>query len=183
MVLNLETQVGPDFLKDFPGVNGANLDDIDALAGPCLITHPLTAYTPVLSAVTTAPTLGTTGALLRGFYYRIFDQIYTWGEFRFGTGFAAGSGIYTISLPFPANSLVGVNTNIGSSPVVGDGLVFDDSLDAGRQQVTVHLRTTSQLMFGTRMNSGGNREVDHTAPITWAALDGITWFARYKRAS
>src|SRR5215208_3695550 len=103
MVLSLETPLGNNFLKDWPTQNTENCDLIDDFAGPCLVSHALGSYTPVLTATTTNPSLGTGGALT-GKYYKIFDQVWIWGEFRFGVGAAIGSGTYQISIPFRAKT-------------------------------------------------------------------------------
>ncbi|MFY3741629.1 MAG: hypothetical protein HMLIMOIP_002087 [Candidatus Nitrosomirales archaeon] len=183
MVLALVTPTGPNFIKDWPSQNEVNCDLIDAYAGPCLISQPLQTYVPVLSATITPPTLGA-GNIIQGYYYRIFDQIFTWGHFRYGTGFNAGSGIYTITLPFKVKNLIALDTALANTPIVGNGHVWDESnaLAGGRQPVTCQLRTNQILMFGIRMNSGAAaREVSNTIPITWAVDDGLKWFARYQR--
>lgn len=182
MPLSLVTAVGSNFLKDFPSQNAVNCDAIDAFAGPCLTSDSLQSYTPILTAVTTNPTLGTAG-FIRGFYYQIWDQIWTWGEFRFGTAsINAGSGIYMVTLPFEANTLLGASVSLGAAPVVGNGLVWDNDAAGGRRPITSNLRTSTQLMFGVPMDLGlANREVQHNSPITWAINDGIIWSAKYQR--
>src|SRR5690349_11453328 len=85
--LPLITPQGSNFLRDFPGQNAVNCDLLDNYAGPCLTTHPIQTFTPALVSSTgpaNDPVLGT-GGFIRGFYYKIFDQIHMWGEFRFGT--------------------------------------------------------------------------------------------------
>jgi hypothetical protein len=128
MVLALTAPIGSNFIKDFPSQNAANCDAIDAYAGPCLIGQPIRSVSPTVGATTTDPTLGTGGYSL-AYYYQIFDQIYMWGEWRFGTaGINVGSGIYTLTLPFTVNSTIGPNsTIIGSAPVVGVGSTYDAS--------------------------------------------------------
>ena len=182
MVLPLITPTGVNFIKDFPSQNAVNCNLIDAYASPCLTSHPLQTYTPILTGDGSNPALGVAG-FIRGFYYKIFDQIYTWGEFRFGTsGIGIGSGTWSIDLPFPAKTLLGFTDTFGSSPIVGNGVVRDDSAVAGRFPLTCHLRSATRLMWGFRMNSGlANKDVNDTRPITWAINDGITWAARYKR--
>lgn len=184
MVLSLETPVGANFLRDWVDQNRVNCDAIDEFAGAqCLRSHNLGTYTPVLGASTTAPTLGGTNNIA-GYYYKIWDQIYTWGHFRFGTGFAVGSGTYTITLPFKVKTFVPVDSTIRGGIVLGNAHCWDDnsSVAGGRQPLTVHLRTSQSIMFGIRMNSGaGAREVTNAIPITWAVDDGIKWFARYQR--
>lgn len=184
MVLSLETPVGSNFLKDFPAQNANNMDEIDAYANSSLTTHALKSYTPIFTATTTNPVIGTGGpAVLRAYYYEIFDQIYTWGEFRFGTTApSAGTGTWIMSLPFNAISNVGVSSTIGAAPVVGTGVVFASASAANRQPVTVHLRSFNTLMFGIRMGSGlAARELTNAIPIAWAPSDGLTWSARFQR--
>lgn len=182
MTLPLITPIGSNFLKDFPGQHAVNVDLIDTAAGPCLRTQPMQAYTPTLTAVTTAPTLGATG-FIKGFYYKIFDQIYCWGEFRFKTGFSVGSGIYIVSLPFAVSGNLAPNTNIGAAPILGNGFIWSQVTTASRQPVAAQLRTSTDLMFGVKMNNLTAREVSHNNPYTWAVDDGLSWCVRYKRIS
>ncbi len=177
----LVTPVAANFIPEFPGTHEVNMNRIDDYAGPCLTTHNLFSYTPQLTATTTAPTLGT-ASVQRGFYYKIFDQIYVWGEVRFGTsGINAGSGTYLISLPFPAKTNIGVSTNQGSAPVIGVGSLWDDSAVATRYALTAHLRTSTQIQFGIRLEAGLARDVNNSSPITWAVTDGIFFSCRYQR--
>lgn len=186
MTLSLVTPLGSNFIKDFPFQNTENCDAIDAYAGPCLTTHNLQAWTPQLQGTSNNPVLGT-GGFNRGFYYKIFDQVYVWGEFRFGSSgmSVALSGTWLMTLPFAVENLTGINGTIfGSSPTVGTGIIWDDSTGGNRLPLTVHLRSSNTVVFGFRMTSGaGSREVSNVAPpvLTWAALDGITWCARFKR--
>lgn len=185
MVLALITPAPSNFMKDFPGQNSINCDRIDAYAGPCLPAHGLQSYTPDLTTSGgTKPGLGT-GGFIRGFYYEIFDQIYTFGEFRFGSaGFTTALGVYMVSLPFDANALYPVGSLPGESTVIGNGSLFDSSSVAGSQPLTTQLRTATYMQFCHRMNSGlVVREVRDTGIITWAASDGISWSGSYQRAA
>lgn len=182
MNLSLITPASSEFIKNFPSNNEINCDRIDAYAKACLTSHPLKTYTPVLTASTTNPILGTGGVLL-GYYYEIFNQIYTWGAFSFGTGFDRGVGSYDISIPFQAKvtSIVGGALAINPIPV-GTGLVYDLSDTTQRQPVTANLRTSTLLTFQVRMGSAGaSRRVGDFVPITFAQGDGIIWSARYQR--
>ncbi len=174
---------GPDFIKDFPGINATNLDAIDEYARACLTTHPLKFYNPIFKADSTDPTLGT-GGFTKGYWYEIWDQIYTWGEVRFGTaGINAGNGMYYVTLPVAANNLLGSTNTPGTAPIVGSGSTYDDSSNAGRLPITVHLRNSTEIFFGLKMNSGfAFRELRETGYVTWAINDGFSWFARYQRA-
>lgn len=182
MVLPLLTPIGSDFIKSFPGQNSINCGLIDSYANACLVGQPLQSFTPLLGATTTPPVLGT-GGINNAYFYRIMDQIYMWGEWRWGTaGTNFGTGIYTLTLPFSVAALMPVSSGFDSSPVVGTGRTFDTATNAGRLGLTVHLRTTSQLQFGVRINSGAsNRELRETGYLTMANLDGVSWNARVKR--
>lgn len=175
----LVTPNGATFLKDWPAANGVNCDDIDDYAGPCLRSDALSTYTPNLTGSTADPTLGASGTI-KGFYFKIFDQIYTWGEFRFKTGFTAGTGDYIVTLPFAAKTLTAPSTTIGKGPILGAGHLWDASAAATRQPLIVQLRTATQIMFGAR-NNASSRQVDNLSLITWAIDDGISWSARYQR--
>jgi hypothetical protein len=184
MGIDLTSASPSNFLKDFPEQNANNCDAIDSFAGAqCLPTHALGTYTPLLTA-SSNPTLGTGTADIKGFYYKIFDWIWTWGYFRFGTGFAIGFGDYIITLPFPAKTNLPISANIGRTPVLGSGYLWDESNAAARQPLSVQLRSTTEIDFGIRMNSGAaDIVVGHNLPITWAIDDGIKWSARYQRQS
>jgi hypothetical protein len=181
MVLSLVTPVGSNFIKDWPSQNTVNCNAIDDYAGPCLTTHPIQSYVPVLTGSTTNPIIG--AGTIKGFYYEIFDQIYTWGEFRYGTGGNKGLGTYEISLPFPAKTVTPPNTGSGGGPILGGGFVWDASVVLGRMPVITQLRTATKIMFSVKMDSGGGgRAVDGAdIPIPWTTPDGMSWFARYQR--
>ena len=181
MGIDLITPTGSDFISAWPGQNEVNCDRIDAYAGPCLTSHPLQSYIPQLTGVTSNPALGT-GGIIRGYYYKIFDQIYTWGEFKFGSGATFGSGAFLISLPFSVKSILGATTTFGAMPVVGLAYLHDNDSVITRQVATALLRTTTQIEFAVKTNSGaGTREVGHSGPVAWAQNDGIYWSARYQR--
>lgn len=184
MVLPLITPVGSNFIKDWPAQNTVNCNLIDDYAGPCMPGHALSTYTPILTAATTNPVLG--NGTIVGFYYRIFDQIYTWGEFRYGSTSTVGSGTYEISLPFRAKTLVGIGAGLFSSPpVVGNGVAYDESAAGARQPILAVLRSVDKLGFSVRMGTAGaSRRVNELIPFTWAAGtpgDGISWAVRYQR--
>lgn len=184
MVLSLLTPTGSNFIKDWPSQNTVNCDRIDDYAGPCLPTHPLNTYTPQLIGASSNPNLGV-GGFIRGYYYRIFDQIHSWGELRFGTsGISVGSGVWTVTLPFSAESTYGSgNGNPARSYILGNALVVDDSTSAGVQAMTVQLNTPNSIQFMVRLGSGLLTAVaSNTIPIAWAINDGILWNARYKKA-
>lgn len=184
MVLSLNNPVGPDFMKNFPGQHGVNCDTIDAYARPSLNIHPLQSFSPALIGSNTNPNLGTGGFSI-AWYYQIFDQIYMWGQFRFGTaGISPGLGVYILQLPFNIDTVLGASSNLGASPVVGNGSTHDNNLNAGRQPLTVHLRATNQLHFGTKINNGlALRELREAGYLVWDFNDGVNWCARAKKVA
>lgn len=185
MGVSLVTTQSSDFIKDFPAQWATNANAIDAYANSSLTTHGLKSYTPIFTATVSNPVIGTGGgAVLRAYYYEIFDQIYTWGEFRFGTsGPTSGSGIWIMSLPFAANTTISPSTVIGAAPIIGEGSVWCNLTAGNRQPMSVHLRSSTTMMFGGRINAGGaSREFTNTFPIAWAVQDGLSWSARYQRA-
>lgn len=181
MVLPLVTPVGSNFIKNFPGQNAINCGLIDTYANASGIAQPLQSFSPLLEATTTNPVLGT-GAINHAYFYKIFDQVYMWGEWRWGTsGTNFGSGIYTLALPFSVAALMPVSANFDSSPIVGSGCTFDVASNVGRLNLSVHLRTNAKLQFGVRINSGAtNRELRETGYFTFANQCGVSWNARVK---
>lgn len=179
-MLSLITPDPSNFMKDFPVQNEINLDKIDAFAGPCLTSHPLRTYTPGLRGDITDPNVG--AGTFTGVYYRIFDNIFVWAEFRFGSGFTVGSGPYTMTLPVAAKSIIAPTGAIGAAPIIGNGSVYDQSNSSGRQLVSVSLRSSTTVEFVIRIESGmaARNCAAENIPIVWATGDGITWCARYK---
>lgn len=174
----LASVASSDFIKNFPLVHGANMDKIDEWAGPSAVQS----YTPELTASGTNPTLGT-GGFTAGRFIEIFDFIFTWGEFRFGTAaHNQGSGTYEVSLPTPAATIAPPNTGSGGGPQIGISRVWDNSSGSTRTAHSVQLRTATRIMFSVRFDSGaGGRALGSNIPFAWDVSDGINWFAKYKR--
>jgi hypothetical protein len=130
-------------------------------------------YTPVLTATTTNPTLGT-GSSVTGWYVH-FGSISSADEYVvvgfqvvFGTsGAAAGSGTYRISLPVTASTT--------SPSASGTALVFDDSTGE-RRVAMVDLVTTTTL----GLNPDGASSVDNDFPWVWANNDSIRGICFYR---
>src|SRR4051812_20043933 len=149
--VDLISPVGTNFIKDWVAQNEVNCDEIDNFAGPiCLTSDAIGQYTPILTASTTNPVLGT--GEIKGFYYNIWDMVYCWGYFKFGTGFSVGSGTYLISLPFTAANSNGFSSSLGLSDIVGNGYAWDDSTLASRVNVTVSI-TSTNMYFGNKAAS------------------------------
>lgn len=182
MGLNLISPVGNNFIKDWPAQNINNTDSIDAYAGKALLGSQVIPYTPQLQANGSNPNLGV-GGINQGFYYQIWDWIYAWGEFRFGTsGFSLGSGTYFVSLPFTADtSIVGNNITAATGAIVGNGILFDASTDGGKRPLICQLRTTTDIEFMRPNGDTGSEFVNSGSPVTWTNGDGVSWTAQYRR--
>lgn len=178
MTLSLITPVSSNFIKDWVSQNEINCDLIDDYAGP----YTIQSYTPILTATTTTPSLGT-GGVITGSYYRLFNMIYTWGEFRFKTGFSVGSGAFEISLPFPAKTIATPQLTAGQGPIVGTARLWNNSSGGLRQPAIAQLRSTTKITFNIKFLSGEtSRVVGSGTPFhPWAIDDGVNWFVRYMR--
>lgn len=185
-IIDLVATAGSNFLKDWPEQNTINCDEIDDAAGPnSLVAHPLGTYTPVWTALATPGSLATTptSANAQGYYYMLFDMVYTWGYIRFGTGFTVGTGTYTVTMPFKIKTNTTLSNNLAGTLSIGNAYIWDESAPAARQPAQVQARADDiSVMFSMRMGSGGaTAEVTHNQPIAWAIDDGISWVVRYQR--
>ncbi len=182
MALNLITTLDNNFVKDFPSQNTVNCNLIDAYAGP----YAVQTYTPAFTGLTSNPSIGSTG-VLRGFYYTLFDQVYTWGEFKFnGTGSNKGSGTYSISLPFNVKSSIAPSGVPGAGPILGNAVAIRASVATDRQPMVAQLRTVNTIVFAIHINSGvtlSRFANGDDVPFAWANTDGIKWNVRYQRDS
>lgn len=132
-----------------------------------------TSYTPLLTASTTNPTLGT-GSLATGAYALWGDAVYYLFRFRFGTGAAAGSGTYRVSLPVAA-----VSSDRADVGLLGTCELGDDSAGNRYRRAPAMLDTTHLVLqsFGDPFT-----EVTHASPIPWANLDYIIGSVWYRSA-
>jgi hypothetical protein len=130
-----------------------------------------TSYTPVLTANTGNPVLGT-GSSVTGRYLLHGGNLCTyWGNINFGTsGVSAGTGQYFVSLPVAASG-----STVG--PTVGSAVLRDIS-GSVIQSATSYLfssATTISLVYGGNV-------VTNASPWTWAAQDYIAWSLTYETA-
>lgn len=79
-------------------------------------------YTPALTSTGTTPTMGS-GAVNDGIYVQQNHLAVVWFDVAFGSGMAAGTGYYQISLP------VNVDPGAMDYMTVGSGIIYDDSGD------------------------------------------------------
>jgi len=179
MTLPLITPIGSNFLKDWPAQNAVNCNTFDAAAGACLTNHPLGTYTPIWTASTTNPTLGTNPVQI-GYYYLVFDMVYVYAEMRLGTGSTRGSGVYIMSLPFKAKSFV---AGVGYNPV-GNAQIYNPANIGWRQPIltTINSATLTTVSFNHRFDwSTTNKQITESIPWPFGDGDGIAWSARYQR--
>lgn len=127
-------------------------------------------YTPVLTATTTNPTLGS-GSVQVGEYFQIGKLVVGRAVIVFGgAGQAPGSGTYRISVPVTANA---------AGPKVGSGDILDNSANLIRL-IGAELATTTE--FQLRIDNSGLGLVTDAVPWVWAPNDQISFFFVYRAA-
>lgn len=108
-------------------------------------------YTPTLTAASSNPTLGTASSAT-GHFYRVGQLCTAFFRIKAGTsGFAAGSGLYRISMPLTAASFM-YTTNFyragvcnffdASAPLDYTGLLY--FVGTGAVEISIHGRGTAQ---------------------------------------
>ena len=136
---------------------------------------PWESYTPVLTATTTNPTLGT-GSTTNGWYTRIQNFVMGIAYFAFGSsGAAAGSGDYFISLPVTAN------TTNGGGIISGFLWIYDSSAATGYSAIA---QTSSGGAVAQFYKSTGAATIAIGAanPMTFAASDQLRFEFIYQAA-
>lgn len=126
-----------------------------------------TAFTPVLTAVTTNPVLGT-GGVAEGEYTVYAGKMCCYrGTFKFGSsGINVGSGQYLVSAPLPSTATLSTG-----STAVGSFLARDSSGPLLYCGVTFMNASETRISF---INAGTGL-VAHNAPFAWAINDHLTW--------
>lgn len=118
-------------------------------------------YTPVLSAATTPPVMGS-GTVVTGRYVKVGTTVTGWASFTFGTGFTPGSGTWSISLPMGSAS-------DGSAKVVGSVYAVDTSASSLRLVGVVLLASgggTVTITFDNTTAAG-----NPATPFAWTVSD------------
>jgi hypothetical protein len=118
-----------------------------------------TSFTPVITASTTSPTLGS-GALQLGRYAQIGSTVVAQVTITCGTGFTAGSGAYRFSLP--------ANMDVTLAPVAGSGVFFDNS---GSDYYITTLIGADTTYVNMQLSSTGTTIVGAANPVTIADND------------
>lgn len=136
-------------------------------------------YTPVLTASTTNPTLGT-GSSATGEWRYIDngDWVIAQGRIAFGTsGVVAGSGTYRISLPKTA----GTFSNGAETLWITGKMILKDSSASAVSVGSLNISNTVASPGGeiTNVTGGGANQITNAFPWTWAASDEIYWHVIY----
>lgn len=149
----------------------------------------LTAYTPVLTAQTTPPNIGTGN--IQGEYCDL--QGFVFGNFIIeflDAGITSGTGEYGVSLPFPADGsfhVVGtaLNNISGSNSVIGEGYYWDSSAITTSGSLALDVVTVagvSYVRMATETYTGKtNAFLANGQPAAVANNDRITGNFFYKR--
>jgi hypothetical protein len=132
-----------------------------------------TAYTPVLTATTTNPTLGTS-SIAAGLYVKMGKIVVVNFRIIFGSsGVDAGSGEYRISVPF--NML-----NVGN--LLPSGVVWLYDVSAGVSKMAGAFRATATPSSTFLIRGEAVLSVGNATPWTWAAGDTIAGTLTYEEA-
>ena len=127
-------------------------------------------YTPVLTATTTNPDIGT-GPTLVGLIWVSGQRVDVWFEIVFGESPSVGSGNYEISLPalypFASN-----NVNFA----IGQGRILDQSASDETTTIIVANTVDNRVQLRSTENSA---PVTHAAPYTLAESDIINGHFSY----
>jgi len=158
-------------------ITGGNIDDLTAAqAGNVLLGGAWTSYTPAITALdpfgsfggAVDPTMGT-GASLTGAYVQVGRVVMGRCTIQFGTGAAAGTGYYGITLPVTPR-----NTNQS----MGLGFLTDISDSARISTAPFAIATVFSTTLGIILVEGqinlGASPASHAAPWTWADSDSIS---------
>ncbi|GAA4627261.1 hypothetical protein [Cellulomonas oligotrophica] len=164
--LGLPYPSGPD-ANDVPYWMQAQAEALDTLLGAAW-----QSYTPVLTATTTDPSLGSgTNYVQVGRVLKVGRHVQYRGSLRFGaSGAVGGAGTYRVSLPYPPR--------LGSILLGGVGAVVDNS--AGDYYGCAWLLQNVEYMEGRVFGSG---TLTATSPFTFTTNDWLNWNITYETDS
>lgn len=131
-----------------------------------------TTWTPALSSTGTTPTMGS-GAVADGLYTQHNNIAEVWFDIAFGSGMAAGTGDYQVSLP------VNIAPGALDYMAVGHGMIYDDSLDDPWQAQFHMLPGAPSIVRLAYAGLGGQDWATGSGPITWAQDDRIVGHLTY----
>lgn len=131
-----------------------------------------TTYTPVLTAQTTNPNLGSTGAI-SGYYTQVNDLVVGTVYLYFsGTGVSAGNGVWFISLPVAADTS-------GPNIIAGHINCYDSSVPAFRHGFPQHSTSTTVQMYAS---DNVSIAISNSSPFAWSTNDQLRMQFIYKAA-
>lgn len=158
-------------LEDLKTTTLKRIHDLSFAASVFNLT-PWTSYTPVLTAATTDPTLGT-GSTQEGRYMINSGLVIARFKIRFGSsGAAAGSGEYRVSLPVNASSDTPTTFTLE-----GFGVLYDWSVGSRRELCGWKYATATYVTGDVK-----DASIFDNAPWTWANDDYITGTFIYQEA-
>jgi hypothetical protein len=132
-----------------------------------------TLFTPALRGSTTNPSLGS-GALQFGRYYDDGTRIHGDVKIRLGSGFTAGAGVYSISLPLAAHA-----DDVAENLLAGVASYYD--LSSGiTYNMACAVFTTDSILFYI---DGTSQALSATSPAVPAAGDEYRVQFSYRRAT
>lgn len=155
---------------------------------------PLTAYSPVLTATTTPPTVG--AGNVQGWYQDWMGFVSGTFVLRFlDPGITAGNGIYGVSLPFPVNGVSHTVGNaladaVGALPgtlsVLGEGHIMQAGSINNSGSFAIDAVTIAGVSYArilTESHPGKTSRLFRNAmPFTFTNNDRITGSFFYKKA-
>lgn len=152
-----------------------------AAAWITVFSNTVTAITPVLTATTTNPTLGTGSSAVAWWSRSQANMIDFTFAFKFGTsGVNAGSGSYNVNLPVTALSVMGS----AFPEAAGMGMIRDDSSGVIKgATMYVPGSNTAVIAMHAPDASGNAVFLANNGPWIWATLDYIFGNIRYRAAS
>ncbi len=132
-----------------------------------------TSYTPVLTAASVNPVLGS-GSVQHGRYKQIGKTVHCEGYILFGSsGASFGTGTWSVSLPV-------ASANQTNASWIGTTYLRDTSGGSnGHYMGNGIIAANSSVMA---LGSNGSALVASIIPFTWAVTDYIRWSATYESA-
>jgi len=152
----------------------------------------VTAYTPTFITQGTQPNIGSGGSVLGEYIDNMGVIMGSAIVTFFGSGIAAGTGEYGISLPFLVdNSFHSVGSALNSTPgsfsVIGEGFVYDASASSTSGSVAIDCVTFGGVSYARMLTEAftspakTSRFVRDAMPITVAADDRFIINFLYKK--
>jgi hypothetical protein len=154
----------------------ADMNDTFGSKGDINTNGAWTGYTPVLTASTTNPTLGS-GSFASGAYMQIGRTVHFRAQIQFGTsGTNAGSGFYFVSFP------VATSTGIpGFTPIANVFMVQNST--GIRLLGSGCLNDVNKFFIQYQTNSSGTNAVTEGVPWAWTTQDSILVSGTYQAAA